>query len=173
MSDSQPGCASLTIRSYKTRARCLIVNYFGHSSAPFVWLAIYKAIRRLHNKMKMVMKPRKVLCCRFLFAFWGLTVHKTWQNTLRNYACSCNKPTETLRLRYLYIVIWVIMKNKRCAWSWTVQPKSWLLLFSALMFTAIHEQFPLVIKYRTLNPTVAFLPVSETRKNLYYRQIRI
>ena len=28
----------------------------------------------------MVKKPGKVICCMFLLAFWGLTLHKTWQN---------------------------------------------------------------------------------------------
>lgn len=36
------------------------------------------------------MKRGKVLCCMFLLLFWGLAMHKTWQNTERGYVCTCN-----------------------------------------------------------------------------------
>ena len=42
------------------------------------------------------MKPGKVLVVGFCSLFWGLTVRKTWQNTISGYLCSCNYPIETL-----------------------------------------------------------------------------
>jgi len=33
----------------------------------------------------MVGKPGKVLCGIFCLLFWGLTLHKTWQNTINKH----------------------------------------------------------------------------------------
>jgi len=51
------------------------------------------------------MKPGKVLCCVFLLATLGLTLHKNCQNhTKVVYVCSYNYPIEALQLRNSCIV---------------------------------------------------------------------
>ena len=49
-------------------------------------LLFSELIPRVKNKTtssqrKIVRKIGKTLCCMFLMAIWGLTLHKTWQKT--------------------------------------------------------------------------------------------
>ena len=68
------------------------------------------------------MKPDKVLCCRFLFAFFGLDRAK---NTIVVYSILRSQPIETYWLGNSYIVY--ECKAKAFARSWTFQPRSWHL----------------------------------------------
>ena len=47
---------------------------------------------------KWLWKLAKFFVVCFYLRCWGLTLHKTWQNTKRGYVCSFNKPIETLQL---------------------------------------------------------------------------
>ena len=42
------------------------------------------------NRRKWLWKPVKFFVIGFCSLFWGLTVHKTWQNTIGGYECLCN-----------------------------------------------------------------------------------
>ena len=73
----------------------------------------------------MIMKPDKVLCCRFLFTFLALVFGRA-QNIIFVYSVLQRiLPIETCWLRNSCIVYQ--RKTKDFARSWTFQPKSWHL----------------------------------------------
>ena len=78
------------------------------------------------------MKIGEVPCCRFLLAILGI---ENAQN-LAKY----NK----------LILVFMQLTNSKRGLSWTFQPKSWpLCLQASLMFTGIHNQFPLLTMIKT------------------------